>query len=269
MFDRDLILDELDPLHHQAQDPLLGLKTRVVERNSNVTAKLRDCLGGAPPAAALPAPAAREPRAATSGGTVSSARRSRRSLRSAGGLLAPESLPKCVSSTGRPSSSTSKSSRLSPWTRSPVRRSKTRMSRVTSRESTRRVAAGGSCRREAAGGVRASHTRPSAKSEDLSVDLLPRCPTEGRASQTAPPPEAPGARRRSAAVYPSSEGGAVMITPDDKVRAGGVPVIVSESARLGAVRRNPQLTDPVPAPLPSFQTRHPGAAQRIMLRRAA
>jgi hypothetical protein len=41
VFDRDLILDELDSLHHQAKNLLLRFKARVIERCADITTKLR------------------------------------------------------------------------------------------------------------------------------------------------------------------------------------------------------------------------------------
>lgn len=42
VFDRDLIFDELNSLHHQAKNLLLGFKTRIVERSADITTKLLD-----------------------------------------------------------------------------------------------------------------------------------------------------------------------------------------------------------------------------------
>src|SRR5262245_54623209 len=42
MFDRDLILDELDSFHHQARNLLLRFKARVIERCADITTKLLD-----------------------------------------------------------------------------------------------------------------------------------------------------------------------------------------------------------------------------------
>jgi len=42
MFDRDLILDELDSFHHQAKNLLLRFKARVIERCADITTKLLD-----------------------------------------------------------------------------------------------------------------------------------------------------------------------------------------------------------------------------------
>jgi hypothetical protein len=40
VLDRDLILDELDPFHHQAKNLLLRFKARVIERCANITTEL-------------------------------------------------------------------------------------------------------------------------------------------------------------------------------------------------------------------------------------
>ena len=40
MLDRDLILDELDSLHHQAKNLLLRFKARIIERRADITTKL-------------------------------------------------------------------------------------------------------------------------------------------------------------------------------------------------------------------------------------
>jgi hypothetical protein len=40
MFDRDLILDKLNSLHHQAKNLLLRFKARVIERCADITTKL-------------------------------------------------------------------------------------------------------------------------------------------------------------------------------------------------------------------------------------
>ena len=45
VFDRDLVVLEFDSVHHQAQNPLLCFKARIVERGFNTTAKLFDCRG--------------------------------------------------------------------------------------------------------------------------------------------------------------------------------------------------------------------------------
>jgi len=42
VFDRDLILDKLDSLHHQAQNFLLRFKARIFERGADITTKLLD-----------------------------------------------------------------------------------------------------------------------------------------------------------------------------------------------------------------------------------
>ena len=40
MFDRDLIIEYVNPVHHQTQDALLGFKVRIVERVGDTTTKL-------------------------------------------------------------------------------------------------------------------------------------------------------------------------------------------------------------------------------------
>ena len=42
MFNRDLILDKLNSLHHQAKNLLLRFKARIIERRADITAKLPD-----------------------------------------------------------------------------------------------------------------------------------------------------------------------------------------------------------------------------------
>jgi hypothetical protein len=42
MFDRNLIFDELNSLHHQAKKLLFGFKARIVERCADITTKLPD-----------------------------------------------------------------------------------------------------------------------------------------------------------------------------------------------------------------------------------
>jgi hypothetical protein len=40
VFYSNLILDKLNSLHHQAQNLLLGIKARIVERSADITTKL-------------------------------------------------------------------------------------------------------------------------------------------------------------------------------------------------------------------------------------